>query len=402
MRKIRVGSALLTLGLVLSGCGDGGEDATSSAPAIDIATLDSGNYPTSPTNLEATRVPTSGALQESIRIGAATPYPFQYDPRFIFAKGSGGGRHITQADPPYFRGTGIESKDFNALVPGVVAGWRSNGDRRDEANAGRTVETNTIRFETADHARSAATDLFQRTPGSLFQVPNYPDAYIKVEDDPEPIPVQTLRAALVRGDILLHIQVEDWLGLPYDAAADALVAQQFFDKQIEMLRSYTPTPLSDIDKLPLDHDNLLAHALPTEETSRPKGTSSAAVYPAQAVLHMEDNAQIMSPAFADAGIDYAAFDAGSIYRSRDESAANRFLAAMNKATVDDRDYAEVARPANLPTTNCFDKNPAEKHSFVRPICHGIIGRFVFAVSGTNIQDVHQRAAAQYKLLAALE
>lgn len=402
MRRIRVGSVLVVLGLVLGGCGDGGGGAAPSAPAVDIAALDSGNYPTMPTDREATRVPTSGALQESIRIGAATPVPFQYDPRFIFTKGSAGGRHITKADPADFDGTGVESKDFNAVIPGVVAGWRSNGNRRDESNAGRTVETNIIRFETADQARFAASELFNRTPGSLYQIPTYSDALVKLEDKPEPLPVQNLRAWLVRGDMLLHIQIEDWLGLPYDAAADAVVAQKYFDRQIEMLRTYNPTPLSEISELPLDRDNLLGHTLPTEESFRPRqGTSGAAVYPAQAVLHLEDNAQTMNSAFADAEIDYVAIDTGSVYRARDESAASRLLAAIDKEALDDTDYAKAAGPANLSTTSCFDKNPLEKYSSARPACHGIIGRFVFVVSGTNLQDVHQRAAAQYKLLTAL-
>ncbi len=401
MRKIRIGSALVVLGLILSGCGDGGDDDAQATPTIDVAALDSGNYPITPTNLEATRFPTSGALREAIRIGAATPLPFQYDPRFIFSKGGRGGVHPTK--PPTIGGSGIDFKDFTTVIPGFVAGWVSSANRRDQINAGRTVTTNTLRFETADQAEFAATELFNRTPGSPYQVPNYSDALVKVEDDPEPMPVQNLRAMLIRGDMLLHIQVEDWLGLPYDAAADAVVAQKFFDKQIEMLRSYTPTPLSDISTLPLDHDNLLAHALPTEEKSRPKqGTSSAAAYPTQAALHLIDNAQTMSAAFADAGIDYVAFDTGSLYRTRDESAARRFLAAMDNDVIDDPDYTKVEGPTNLPTTNCFDKNPAQKYSSARPTCHGIIGRFVFAVSGQNLQDVHQRAAAQYKLLAALE
>ncbi|MFD4433589.1 hypothetical protein [Nocardia sp. NPDC058497] len=394
MRKLRVGSALVTLGLALGGCGGGTEAAAPPTPSIDIAKLDSGNYPTTPTDLEATRVPTSGALQEAIKIGAATPFPFQYDPRFVFVTGASGGRHITQADPTYFSGAGIESKDFNAVIPGVVAGWQSSANRRDTSNAGRTVSTITLRFESADQAKFAATELSNRTPGSPYQIPTYSEALVKVEDHRTDLPVQNLRAWLPRGDMLLFIHVADWIGLPYDAAADAVVAQKFFDKQIEMLRSYTPTPLRDISTLPLDHDGLLSHALPTEAASRQKqGTSSAAVYPAQAVLHLEDNSQTMTAAYADAGIDYVAFDTGSVYRTRDGSAATRFLAALDTVTLDDPDYMKAASPANLPTTNCFDADPSVKYNSVRPTCHGVFGRFTFGFSLHNLQYLHPRAGA---------
>lgn len=399
MRKLRVSSAVVTLGIALSACG-GGSEAAAPAPAVDVAKVDSGNYPTTAVDLSSSRVPTSGALREAIRIGAATPVAFQVDSRFVFANGYAGGRHITQADSPYFGGAGIETKDFNATIPGVVAGWDSSAQRRQELNAGRDVSTITLRFETADQAKFAATELSNRTPGTAHQVPGYSDALVKLEAKKEPLPVQNVRAWLVRGDMLLFVQVADWIGLPYDPTADAVVAQRFFDKQIEMLRSYTPTPLRDIEKLPLDTENLLSRTLPTEASKRPsKGTSSSAVYPTQAVLHLEEFPAVINAAYADAGIDYVSFDSGSVYRTRDEAAANRFRAALDNETIGDVDYMKVDGPPNLPVVHCFNAKPEVKYaSDAPPTCHGVIGRYVFGVSGTNLQDVYQRAAAQYKLL----
>ncbi|MFI8976123.1 hypothetical protein ACIGO9_24765 [Nocardia asteroides] len=399
MRKLRLGSALLALGLTLSACG-GGSDAEPPAPQIDVAKLDAGNNPTTPVDLTSTRVPTSGALREAIRIGAATPVAYQFDPRFVHATGYKGGRHLTEADPPYFSGSGIESKDFNAAIPGIVAGWESSANRRAELSAGRGVETTTLRFSTADQAKFAATELSNRTPGTARQIPGYADALAKVEVKKEPLPEQHVRAWLTRGDLLLFIDVSDPIGLPYDADADATVAQRFFDKQIDMLRSYTPTPLREIAALPLDTENLLSHTLPTETSKRPsKGTSSSAVYPLQAVLHLEEKPADIATAYADAGIDYVAFDTGSIYRARDAAAALRFRAAMDKDPEGNPDYAKVESPPNLPVVNCFNAKPTVKYaSDAPPVCHGVIGRYAFGVSGTNLQDVYQRAAAQYKLL----
>jgi len=398
-RKLRLSSALLTLGFALAACG-GSDAATPSAPAVDVTKLDSGNYPTTAVDLEPSRVPTSGALREAIRIGAATPIASQFDPRFIFATGFGGGRHITAVDPPYFSGSGIESTDFNTVVPGVVAGWDSSANRRDQLYAGREVSTITLRFSTPDQAKFAATELSNRTPSSAYQIPSYPDSLAKLEVKTDPLRLQHLRAWLVRGDMLLSIDVTDPIGLPYDPAADAEVVRKYFDKQLELLRTYTPTPLNEIDKLPLDTEGLLGHVLPTEAAKRPKkGTSSSAAYPLQAVLHLEEHPAIMVPAYTDAGVDLVAFDTGSVYRTRDEAAAGRFRAALDNETTSDTDYMKVDGPPNLPVVHCFNAKPEVKYaSDAPPTCHGVIGRYVFGVSGTNLQDVYQRAAAQYKLL----
>ncbi|KAF0848334.1 DUF7373 family lipoprotein [Nocardia caishijiensis] len=399
MRKLRLSSTLVAFGLLLSACG-GSEAATPTAPEIDVAKLDSGNYPTTPVDLEPTRVATSGALREAIRIGAATPLPVQYDSRFVFAKGQSGGLHLTTIDAPYFSGTGLEGDAINATLPGIVAGWETSGDRRDQINAGRTVSTVTLRFETADQALHAATELSNRAPGSPYPIPNYSDAPAKLEPKPVPLPSQNLRAWLPRGDLLLYILVTDWLGLPYDPAADAVVAQKYFDKQIEMLRSYSPTPLSDIAKLPLDTEGLLSRTLPTEAAKRPeRTTSSSAVYPAQAALHVESHPSAALAAYTDAGIDYVAFDAASVYRTRDTDAAARFHAWLDSEISDDEAFVEADAPPNMPTFTCFSVDPKATSSFMsKPTCQGTVGRYAIAVSASSMQDAHQRIAAQYKLL----
>ena len=400
MRELRVSSAVVALGLLMSACGHSSDAAAPPTPKIDIATLDSGNYPTTPVDVESTRVPASGALREAIRIGAATPAPFQYDPRFVFANGFSGGRHITPADPPYFPGAGIENKDFEATIPGLVAGWESSADRRDEMNAGRTVATITIRFQTTDQAEHAAVELSNRAPGSVYSIPGYSDALAKLETKPAPLPVQNLRVWLPRGDMVYFIEVADWLGLPYDPAADAAVAQRFFDKQIEMLRSFTPTPLSDIDKLPLDTEGLLSRTLPTEAAKRSEtSTSSAAVYPAQAALHLEEHPASASPAYTDAGLDYVAFDMGSVRRTRDEAAAARFHAWLDSEFSSDTDFVKADAPPNMPTFTCFAVNSkSSSSSMSEPACQGTIGRYVIGASASSLQDAHQQIAAQYKLL----
>ena len=64
-----------------------------------------------------------------------------------------------------------------------------------------------------------------------------------------------------------------------------------------------------------------------------------------------------------------------------------------------KDYDKAAAPAGLPDARCIKPKETGSTSLNKPICWIAVGRYVGQVSGANEQDLHQRTAAQYKLLA---
>ncbi|MEV2218715.1 hypothetical protein AB0E01_02410 [Nocardia vinacea] len=402
MRRHRIYAALLALMLATSACGNGTpDDPAANSPAIDIAKLDSGNYPTMPTDIDSTRTDDSGAVREAIRIGNATPLLMEIDTRFIFDYHKAFGRVFTPKDSPYFSGAGVESKDFNTVFPGLVAGWYTRGQRRNETMAGRELTAYSIRFSTADQVRTAVDGLADRTPGDTFAIANHPAARTKYTAMTE-TGYPSMSSWLAHGDMLLYVRVDDPVSMPFDATENADLVKAAFDKLIDSLKDYSPTPLDKIASLPLDVDGLLSRTLPLTKDQMPaRGANPSGVYPRQAALHAEQHPNLAKAAFDDAGVDYLAAASAFVYRARDAASTTRLITAIEDQTIDMENYDKVDNPPNLPIAHCYNAKPGVKYaSDYPPTCWVPVGRYVAQVSSRNIQDVYQQAAAQYKLLAS--
>ncbi|MEV0333027.1 hypothetical protein [Nocardia sp. NPDC050717] len=391
MRKLFIG-ALTTLAVLATACG--GNDQEPSESSVDLAALDVGSYPTVPIDVETVRTPASGAAREAIRIGSATPLPLEYDSRFTYFPQQVHGSRVTTAEPPYFRGTGIEAKAFTTEVPGLVAGWRMAATRRPLENAGRGVETFTLRFETADLAKRAAQTLMERAPGDIFPLGDFPESYTKVTTPDTN--GGYLRTWMTQGDILLHIAIRDPVSRPYSPADDKEIAKRFLAKQLEKLRSYSPTPLGEIAQLPMDIDGLLSKTVPW---TTPLG-GGAAVYPVHVATSMMSPHDTMSAALVDAGVDYVALNAAIVARSRDDASAARLFAAYQREIDERPGRVAVEPPPHLPGARCYspDADPDNQTSS-QSVCRVQVGRYVASVTGLEVRDLRQRISAQYKLLA---
>ncbi|KAF0848337.1 hypothetical protein FNL39_102485 [Nocardia caishijiensis] len=329
-------------------------------------------------------------------IGAASPLPYEYDHRFVY-NSLQVGRELTADDPPWYPGTDFkDTQEALAAIPGVVAGWMAAGARRNNMFTGRDIATMVVRFTDNDHARFAYDELARRTKGEPGEIPGYSDARVRVAlINGSFYRQQDMRAWLIRGDLLIHAALSDPVSIPFDTAANADIVKRFFDKQLAMLETYSPTPVAELDKVPLDVDGLLSRTLPAD-----RGRPFGAVYPRQALFHLANRPDRMAPAIADADVDYSAVAGGSVYRTRDAAAAIRYLAAKAADVATNSKYEPMERPSTMPDARCYNAKPGQYIILdVPPICLTTVGRYVIGSVGANPQDTHQRLAAQYKLLA---
>lgn len=383
---------LATVAVLTSACGDQNQHTQ-----IDVSKLDVGNNPTTPIDIESLRTPSSGATREAIAIGNHTPLPFEYDSRFGYGHFIGYRQRVTTEEPPAFEKAGITSKIFVAEVPGLVAGWRAFGQRRNWPDLGRNIETYTLRFETSDAATNAARKLADRSPGEIYRIKEYNDALVKVAQ-PDPDPSGAMRAWLTRNDMLVYIAITDPVSRPFDAEDNSSIATKFFDKQIEMLQNYHRTPLNEIPSLPIDIDGLLSRTMHGEKKNK-----DTAVYPARVAVSMTKLPIPVSNAYTDAGVDYVAISSATVYRARDAASAERLVAAFGNGALDLTGLLPADPPPNMPTAICYSIDPNDStYTDLTPRCTITAGRYVARVGGANLQDTHQRAAAQYKLLIDLE
>ncbi|WP_169333678.1 DUF7373 family lipoprotein [Nocardia higoensis] len=393
MRPLRRLALALAALAAVAGCGTSG--GNTGVPEINVAALNSGNFPTVPWTVEA--VPGTGRYLEAIRIANVTPLVVDIDPRYSFQRHQyRADRRNTPDSPPILYSISDEA-NFAELAEGFVAGWQSNGERRAQPLLGREATLYTLRFETAAQAQTAAGRIADRQaadfPGEPVALEGFADARSKWSTSK-----RYLDTWLADGIMLIGVHIDDPVSEPADPAPLVDFTRRALSMQLEMLRDFQPTAVADLDSLPADTDGLLGRTLPIEDRDRPAdGVDRSWVGPAHAALHPESRPAQASAAFTDAGVDLVAAAGSRLYRARDADGAIRLRAALARTEADR--YLPAQAPPDMPDAQCYQVADESDNLMYPPFCYIAYGRIVARVHGSNTQELHQKTAAQYKLLA---
>ncbi|WP_228000783.1 DUF7373 family lipoprotein [Nocardia australiensis] len=105
------------------------------------------------------------------------------------------------------------------------------------------------------------------------------------------------------------------------------------------------------------------------------------------------------PHFTDAEVDLYAQDDSGIYRTTDAEAGTRLIAAFIDQATDS--FGTIDPPPGLPDAKCLKRldDPVVNDLAPDYQCYIHFGRYVAHIGSDQPQDLYQRAAAQYKLLA---
>lgn len=380
MQKLRRLTVVVPIFVALtagSGCGD-----DPGASAVDLGALQPGNYRTTPRSTDEVRTPANLDIQEALRLGASIPLVMESNPRLVFNRVEAARKAITQMHPPSYT-----SFDFSSSVPGFIAGWETVGQRRESSVLGRTVELTTLRFAEPQQASYAAKFLSDANlrgkypPAGTIGIPGYPSAFGQITES------GAISAWVPNGIFMTKAWVGAGLDLPPNPAGLAEFLKSLLDKQFASLQDYEPTPPDKLDELPVDKDGLLRYAL---VDSVP--IAEAVVTP-DVALNFLQRPDLVKRAFEDARVDLAVHGTTRIYRTNDAAAADRLKAFFSSQL--DSAIEPVDSPPGLPSAQCT-AIPAETGSHS---CVFTSGRYTVVIDGSNqIQDLHQRVAAQYLLL----
>ncbi|MEV0252201.1 hypothetical protein AB0H76_36835 [Nocardia sp. NPDC050712] len=371
---------LTTIALLAVGCG--GSESSDSA---DPAKLDAGNYPTAPRAVDKERTAETGAIQEAIELGSFVPLITDLDSRLVHGRIGVSGR-ITPQHPPVTWVTPADN--FTELVPGLVAGWRTAGSRRAESRLGLNVELALLRFTTPELAAGAARVLAAEAhrkypPKGPLEIPGYPGQTFLSHYD-------AVETWFPRGDFLVQLYVGNPLATPPDSAPLLDFAKRTLDKQFDLLRGYTPTAPDKLAEVPVDPEGLLARTLPT--TNPGTYEDRTGVYPIAAELHLRSRPDLMQRAYADAGVDLIATAGSQVYRTGGPAAAERLMAALT--TDYPTTHYPYDSPPGLPEAKCYKSRTRSQF-----VCYLTYAHLVAEVEADQPQDMNQKMAAQYKLLA---
>ncbi|MFJ2665094.1 hypothetical protein ACIO14_12140 [Nocardia fluminea] len=406
--RIRYAVLAATLATVLTACG-----STLSGQAlpgeIDVRNLDVGSYPTEPLNAhDDDPIPD---LYEMDEVAAMRIADYVINSRDIDAQMTYGKRGTTVLAGLMPSALGDEpAMSAIAKKHKMLYGFASNGasmDSRVETDGGwptkkaenrLTATTMVLQFPDADRAAAAAKEFYdtdfgmQEGRNQPVALPGHPAALSHWRPD-SPF----LRTVLPHGPYVIAFLLS--VPTPDQQALTALAANAYTE-QIAALAKTTPLTDEQVMTLPWDPDHLLMRTLNPEELADPEGSGYYVVTGKHGILHyagdpLPTDRHYIDEQLTKMSAQRVALSWGSIaVRTPDEHTARR---AVTEKMFLWQVEGEAANPPGLPDAACVENK--RTGAAKRFSCIVAYNEYVGIVSGNQLLDAHQRAAAQYALFA---
>ncbi|MFI6171582.1 hypothetical protein ACIBCN_32725 [Nocardia sp. NPDC051052] len=395
-------AALLTAGLTACGSAVAG----SSQPAeVDIRKLDTGSYPTEPLNAhdddyqpDFVTMPHIAAMRLSDFVLPA----YEIDPHLKYGQlpfeitrgglpgelGSEGDmKPIAERNKLLF---GFKTTGFDQKTTIVPSAWPIKTTQH-----ATTISTMVMQFPDPERATAAAAQFYDADLGANREqnqpvpLPNYPTAHAHWRPG-----TPFLRATLAHGSYVVAFLVST--NEP-DLSALTELTEKSYAAQLPVLDQLKPLTDEELFDLPWDTDHLLSRALNPNKSERP-AIGSQALYSLRGIVQYADDLSVAKQQFSAMNADrFAVSDGTIVARTPDAAAAKKIVAER-------RTPAPIARdadaPPNVPDSACVEnKRAAMDFDIKRFTCIVAYRQFAGFVTGDQLLDVQQRAAAQYAIFA---
>ncbi|MGW2660281.1 DUF7373 family lipoprotein [Nocardia tengchongensis] len=388
-------AVLAVTALTATGCGS--DPKSEAETTVDLTKLDTGSYATKPQQLVPNDAARMSRNMEAARLGDFVPLPQQIDPALTH---NVGGVHAFIDVKAFGSSSPFASFDadaFTASTSGLVAGFgTAAASNEDHLGLGYILRHSVMIFETDAAATAAATALSgmrfdTKTAPDPVQSPAYPSAHVVWIPEYQALSSWYATGRYVIGDVVNHHENMDLK--VSDLNALVTLSDKAIGVTVERLKAFQPTPVDQLGALPLDPQGILRLAL-----LRPDGDQAAFGFDGTlsraAALHREDNPDSGRALFDKTGVDYIAYGAGKLVRTRDAAAAEQFVGVESVGRL----WTKIESPPGLPNARCVKYQGPEMFQFPYQ-CFVTNGRYAAAMWSQQPQDVYQRISAQYAILA---
>ncbi|MFF2552640.1 hypothetical protein ACFVUS_16660 [Nocardia sp. NPDC058058] len=348
------------------------------AGEVDVRELDVGSYSTDPLNYRALSLSKTefGAELAITRLSGFVATGTEIDPRL---RNELAGKAIRTSRDVDDRLAPIVERNGMMFGFGVGAAAES---------ATTWVRLTVLQFPEPAAARTAAIEVeaagFSAAPKANAPVTLdwYPDAKAHWRQD-----IPSLDAALARGNYLIIANIarpEPNLAALQDLGKKAIAAQL---PLLDQLPSLSVPQMRALDHDPQD---MLRRTLHPKADFTPSFDREA-VFNARGFRHVAPAPELWRRLLEVGGIDAVArvSEGGLVVRARDPKAATVVLNDLRTAAGQ-----TTAAPAGVPDAFCVENQSATP----RFSCTVRSGRYVAQVGSAQLQDAHQRAAAQFAIL----
>ncbi|MFD4432103.1 hypothetical protein [Nocardia sp. NPDC058497] len=377
-RMIRVGAAVAAM-IALSACEEPGKTVRVPAPTSSAAT-------TTESPEQALR---TGKLAEGMRIAEVLALPTDIDPRYV--------RHASSdvlTSARLMVSTGHHAAiaavaDANDLLAGFLS-QRSNGGK---GTAGTDWLTHGVmRFPDAATAASAATEFAAAATSDRGMMQSADWTPATVADAPEARFVLLEERGRLEGmaftpyrDYVIFTEVR--AGGRSEIEATVVEALK---RQRPLLEAFTPTPESELARLPYDPDGI--YVLSVGDNGGGRGA-----YRQHAALLFAEDQQAAVTLYPKVGVSAMANKGSTVYRAADAAGAIELATATAAAIGTARDMKTAPAPAGVPGVSCLTDGNEHANAWV---CLVTAGRHVAEVWAKTRDDAHAGAREQQRVLAA--
>ncbi|WP_067677429.1 DUF7373 family lipoprotein [Nocardia miyunensis] len=393
----------ITAAVMLTSCGTSVSGIA--APAeLDVRTLDVGPYPVDPIDIHEDDPPglIYGLQVGGLRLSDYVVDAYDIDPHMtvglrsgsftsgVIARGIGNDTAMTavaKRDNMYF---GFESVGSDRPTYLSTADWpavvRSNTT---------SIDLMVMQFPDADTATRAAGDFYNADIGlnknQPLTVSKYPAAHAHWRPG-----TATVRSFIAHGSYVVAVLA---LAPSADPANLTTLVQKSYDAEFPLLDQLRPISDEDTVRLDWDPEYLISRTLNSDKIGNiGYGDTNAAFGPRGIMHYMPDRAQAKKTFTAIEGVKFAKTDDALLVRTADAAAAHEVV--RDRLTPQPFEKAAAAVP-KLPGSACVENN-TDTDSYITPkryTCIVAYRNYLAYVDSDQLIDAHQRAAAQYALLA---
>lgn len=345
--------ALLTAGLIAAATSACGSDipGTPVRQTPDLSQLDVGNYQVKPRILGHAKSLKQARVRESQRLADYVALPSEADPTYtqdaLFALKP----HIVLNRKAL--GDLIINDTFDDVAKDLVAGWQ-NAMGTATTNPGdkqRLMNLAVLEFPDATTAATVGPTL------------EHDDFTYNPDNQPVPIPKYP--------DVKSH----------WRPTISSIGAWAVHDRYVVFMKVT---------------DDLLGHTLPTNPEEQLRADPDAVYTGRGAVAGMQGT----SLDFLKTGdLDQISFGDGAVFRSRTTRGARQLWQEWKPSTHPEPDRKMVSPPKGLgDNAECFAELTKDGQTVDMNLCIFQVDRYVVQTAGKQLQDLHQKTAAQYQLL----
>ncbi|NKY56853.1 DUF7373 family lipoprotein [Nocardia flavorosea] len=363
----------------------------------DLSGLNVGNYPTEPIEYGTAGDEETARYRESQRLGDYVAIPFEADPAFAQRETMGGGPVVMDRRD---MDSLVISDTFDEVAADLIAGWVHTWETEGvagEPNTTQDLSIAVLMFPDAPTAETVATglehdDFTFTTDNRPVQLPNYPQA--KAHWRPG---IASLGSWTSYDRYVVFIKYEDFTekaGLPtMIQKTESLLAVQ-----TPLLDQFEPTRADQLPNIQLDPDGVLALSLPRSD-------QEIAAFGPSVVFHgrgaLSELSGLTSLDFLDEGqVTEIALAETVVMRSKSATGAEALWETLRPESVASTDVEPLASPAGIEDgkVECFTRK-TEQYETQSNFCILQTGRYFAQIEGAQVQDLHQKTAAQYALIA---